>query len=50
MILGLTFAAVIALVAGVGAVADSLVVDHIAHPSVLALMVWATASCYCDAL
>ena len=50
MVLGLTFAAVIALVTGVGAVADGLVVDHTAYPSVLALVVWPTASCYCDAL
>lgn len=48
--LGLTFAAVIALVTGVRAVADGLVVDHTAHPSVLALVVWPTARCYCDAL
>lgn len=47
---GLTFAAVVALETGVRAVADGLVVDYAAHPSVLALVLRPTASCYCDAL
>lgn len=44
--LSLTFAAVVALVAGIGAVADSLVIDDTAHPSVLALVVRSTTSCH----
>lgn len=50
IVLGLTFTAVIALVPCVGAVTDGLVVDQVAHPSVLALVVWPAARCHCDAL